>query len=517
MALFSILQKHLVKTSVLASVLIAATISTELKAEPWVDTSNIFLRVNIQHLFDKGYIKTPVTTFPLMWHDISRDLKKIKHSQLSTSEKDAYFYVNQQLKLANKSLKTVELNAAASEKRFSSFGDGFRDNNSIQIHTSFMNDWFAAKISPSYNSSPDDGDDVSFNDSYLAAYMGNWVVSLGMQDRWWGPGWDTSLSMSNNARPMPALALTRMSAVPVGIPFTEIEIPWTVTTFMGWMDDERVIEDTLLWGFRFNFLPMDNLEVSISRLAQWSGENRPSEFDTFIDLLAGKDNCGGNGPTVEECAAGEEPGNQLAGFDLRYTSNIFDQPLSFSVQMMAEDGNSKNNDLVAQKVWGYGIETYVDLFDHNWLTYLEYADSFTDCTPTRAGGKNGIGDCLYEHHTYQTGMRYKGRVLGNIYENDAESFVFGLVSQGNSDTNYEFKLRYLKLNYDNHDKAPSNPLIGNTLTAIAEDMLMLSGKVQHSHKNWRYTFGADISESSFEEAIRDDSEINVYLTIEYNL
>jgi len=46
-----------------------------LNAEPWVDTSNIFLRSNIQLLADMGLIKTPVTTFPLMWHDIALDLK----------------------------------------------------------------------------------------------------------------------------------------------------------------------------------------------------------------------------------------------------------------------------------------------------------------------------------------------------------------------------------------------------------------------------------------------------------
>lgn len=487
------------------------------KAEPWVDTSNIFLRANIQQLFDSGFIKTPVTTFPLMWNDIARDLKKVNYSSLNKSQQSAYSYVKYQLTQAKKGQRILEVNGALENKRFTSFGESFGDKNNITLHNSFMGESFAAKLAPSYNNSPSDDDNARFDGSYLAAFWGNWVFSAGMQDRWWGPGWDTSLSMTNNARPMPTLALSRKSAVPLGIPFTDIEIPWTVTTFMGVMDDERTINDTLLWGFRLNFMPADNWEVGINRLAQWAGDGRQKGFDIFLDLLAGNDNCGGNGPTAEECANGEEPGNQLAGFDIRYTSQLFSQPFSLYTQMMAEDGNSKNNDLVAQKVWGYGIDTHFSFLDNYWLAYLEYTDSFTDCTPGRAGGENGIGDCLYEHHTYKTGMRYKGRSIGNLYENDAKSLVLGLISQADNNTNYEFKFRWLQLNYDNHDKAPTDPLIGNTLTPIAEDMLMLSGKVQHSYKRWRYTLGTDISQSTFVNDIRDDSEINLYVNIEYKL
>jgi hypothetical protein len=489
----------------------------QLKAEPWVDTSNIYLRANIQHLFDLGLIKTPVTTFPLMWADIARDLKKVNYLSLNKTQQSAYNYVKYQLNKAKKNQRILEVNTAIENKRFTSFGESFRNKNNVTVHNTFIYESFAAKLAPSYSNSPSDNESARFDGSYIAAFWGNWVLSAGLQDRWWGPGWDTSLSITNNARPMPTLALSRKSAAPLEIPFTEIEIPWTVTTFMGVMDDKRTINNTLLWGFRLNFMPADNWEIGINRLAQWAGDGRKKGIDIFLDLLAGNDNCGGNGPTVVECANGEEPGNQLAGFDIRYTTQLFSQPFSLYTQMMAEDGNSKNSDLVAQKVWGYGIDTHFNFLNNYWLAYLEYSDSFTDCTPTRAGGKNGIGDCLYEHHTYQTGVRYQGRSIGNIYENDAKTIVLGLVSQADNNINYELKVRWLQLNYDNHDKAPDNPLVGNTLTPIAEDMLMLSAKAQHSYKRWRYTLGTDISQSSFENNVHNDREINLYLNVEYKL
>jgi len=61
-------------------------------AQPWIDTSDIHLKSNIQLLADKGYILTPVTTYPLMWHDIARDLKKIDGNKLTYIESNAFIY-----------------------------------------------------------------------------------------------------------------------------------------------------------------------------------------------------------------------------------------------------------------------------------------------------------------------------------------------------------------------------------------------------------------------------------------
>lgn len=489
------------------------------QAEPWVDTSNIFLRANIQLLADKGIIKTPVTTFPLMWHDIANDFKNVFTSQLDNETKQAFSYVKHQLKLAKRNQKTVSLNLANENKRFTGFGEDFRDKNNLQIATSFITDKMAAKLSTSYNNDPSDEDKVRLDGSYAAFFLGNWVFSAGMQDRWWGPGWDTSLSLTNNARPMPALALTRKSAQPVTIPFTEIDIPWTVTTLMAKMNDKRVVNDTLLWGFRLNFKPLDNIEVGITRLAQWAGDGRPNGLDTFLDVLKGLDNCGGNGPTAEECAAGKEPGNQLAGYDIRWSTSLISQPIALYFTAFAEDGDRKGGlSILGEERYQVGIETSFQAFENYWKLYLEGTDTYAKCRDGVNGdGTSNIGNCYYEHHIYQTGMRYKGRTVGNIYDNDATSLVLGAISQSSSNTQYEFKLRWLQLNKDNQDKAAENPLVGNTLTPIAEDMVMFSGKVQHSHKNWRYTFGSDISRSSYDNAIDEKNEVVVFAKVEYNL
>lgn len=490
-----------------------------LSAEPWVDTSNIFLRSNIQLLADTGLIKTPVTTFPLMWHDIARDLKTIQLAKLSAKQINAYSYVNHQYRLAKQSRKTLKANMATDDKRFTSYGDSFRDNNSVTFSSSFMTDSLAANITTSYVNSPNDDDKVRLDGSYVAAFFGNWVFSAGKQDRWWGPAWDTSLSLTNNARPMPTLAISRKSAIGLDIPFTDHSIPWTVTSFMGMMDDDRVINDALLWGFRLNFKPAANWEVGITRLAQWAGDDRPDDLNTFWRVLKGEDNCGGNGPTIEECLNGEEPGNQLAGYDIRWSSTILQQPLSVYFTMFAEDGDRKGGlSVFGEERYQLGLDTYLNFLDNDWRVYLEATDTYALCSDGVNGdGTSTIGDCYYEHSTYKTGMRYKGRSIGSSYENDASTFVLGMIAQGSNETNYEFKFRWLQLNKDNSDRAPSNAQIGNTVTEIAENVLMLSSKVQHSYRNWRFTVGADISQSKFDNDISDETDVNAYFNVEYNL
>jgi hypothetical protein len=206
-----------------------------------------------------------------MWHDIIRDIKKVALNNLSANQQSAYHYINHQFKLANQNQTRIKAQVGFENKRFTSFGDQISDKNNFSVHSSIMYENFAAKFAPSYTLNPLDGDKVRLDESYVAAFVGNWVFSFGRQNRWYGPTWDTSLSLTNNARPITAFAISRKSAEPFTVPFTEFDIPWTVTSFMGRMDDERIIKGTLLWGFRLNLKPFKNLELGITRLAQWGG------------------------------------------------------------------------------------------------------------------------------------------------------------------------------------------------------------------------------------------------------
>lgn len=486
------------------------TFAASAMAEPWIDTSDIYLKANIQLLADTGKIITPVTTYPLMWHDVIRDLKSIDVISLTANQKNAYFYVKHQFNLAKKNQTRIKAQVGLENKRFTSFGDSQSDKNSITVHTSMMSDNLAIKIAPSYTRNPIDGEETRFDESYIAGFVGNWVVSFGRQSRWYGPTWDTSLSLTNNARPITALSISRKSAEPFIVPFTEFDIPWTVTSFMGQMDDARTVKDTLLWGFRLNFKPFKNLELGITRLAQWGGEGHSQSLSTFADILLGKTNCGIDDVVCDE--NNPNPANQQAGYDLRYSFNLFDVPMSFYGQKFAEDGKEGTLNYLTKAQPQVGFDAHLNIFGKASTVFIELADSLADC-----GERDKIGDCYYEHSTYSTGMRYNGRTVGSTYENDAKTYVLGAISQLSTNTRLTTKLRFLDLNYDNSDKAPNDPLIGNTVTSVAEQVWIVSSSVQHDYKNWRFTLSGDISQSSFDNDIDDETEVNASLQIEYNL
>jgi hypothetical protein len=489
---------------------VGMSLNTYSLAEPWIDTSDIYLKANIQLLADSGHIITPVTTYPLMWHDIIRDIKNIHLENLSSNQQSAYHYIKHQFKLAKKNQTRVKAKIGFENKRFSSFGERVSDKANISIQSSSMYENFAAKFAPSYTYNPIDGEKKRLDGSYIAAFVGNWVVSLGRQDRWYGPTWDTSLSLTNNARPITALAISRKSADPFTVPFTEFKIPWTVTSFMGKMDDNRIVKNTLLWGFRLNLKPFKNLELGITRLAQWGGDGRSHNISTFGDILLGKSNCGIDNVVCDENT--KNPANQQAGYDLRYSFKLFSIPMSVYGQKFAEDGSEGTLQYFTKAQPQVGFDANLALFGNPTTVFIEIADTLADC-----GERDNIGDCYYEHGSYATGMRYNGRNIGSTYDNDAKTYVLGTISQLGIDTRLTTKIRYLDLNYDNQDKAPNNPIIGNTVTSIAEQLWMISSSIQHDYKNWRFTLATDLSHSTFDNDISNESDFNASFMVEYNM
>jgi hypothetical protein len=122
----------------------------------------------------------------------------------------------------------------------------------------------------------------------------------------------------------------------------------------------------------------------------------------------------------------EEPGNQQAGFDLRLSLPVAGHEFGLYFQSFAEDGSDSSTEFTTKAQPSGGIDTTVSLLGTPVLMYVEYTDSLAYCG---SGRSVGIGNCYYEHHIYQTGMRYEGRAIGNLYDNDATSVVFGMISQ----------------------------------------------------------------------------------------
>ena len=267
---------------------------------------------------------------------------------------------------------------------------------------------FAWKLSAGVVANPDDGQEFRPDGSYVAMNLGNWNLSAGYLDRWWGPGWEGSLILSSNARPVLSVGIDRNEAQPFTWPVLRWLGPWRFNTFMGQLEEDRDYPEALLFGMRFESRPLPSLQIAASRSAQWCGEGRPCDLSTFGDLLLGNDN---------DQALEDQPGNQLAGFDVRWSWPGGRVPLALYAQAIGEDEAG----FMPSKYLGlFGVETWGELgqpFLAGTCRVRRHRLRFSQSPPEFG--------CAYTNVIYTSGYRYRGRALGHTIDADGESVGAG--------------------------------------------------------------------------------------------
>ena len=131
----------------------------------------------------------------------------------------------------------------------------------------------------------------------MAARLGNWSASLGQVERWWGPGWDGSLVLSTNARPIPAIAVDRRIPEPFNTKWVGSGHGVFIHSSDKWKMSEirQLIIQTTIFG---------ECVGKLTNHPKWSGagfsnfatggDGRDVRFKSFIDAFLSQDNYGAN-------------------------------------------------------------------------------------------------------------------------------------------------------------------------------------------------------------------------------
>jgi hypothetical protein len=508
-------------------VLLLGFIGSTIQAAPWVEPDDLALRNDIQMLADSGILSAPVTTYPLMWNAISADLLSINTSLLNEPQKQAYNHVlysyRYNSKQQNITKKSVYL--ASRNERFTSFGNDHFDQGNIDLSDEFFIGNLAGKLQVNYRFGLDNerhvnlGNDITVDGSYLAYKLGNWVVSAGAIERWWGPGIDTSLIMSTNARALPALSITRDNSAAFETMWLNWIGPWTLTAQMAKLESNRVVPDTLMWSSRATFRPFRGLELGAAWSFQWAGDGQPNSMKDFLNVLAGSKECA-NGNDSCDTSNNTFQGNHLAGYDIRWSDNLFELPYALYYQTIGEDG-SPNAGIITDKAVLYGIETRLYLFEQRIMANIEYSDTQVACGGTGTTALN----CFYEHGTYQSGYRYYQRSIGSTYDNDAQTLTATILIQTPSGNSWQLKIRNAQLNTDNLDRFPNDINNGNTVSKVAEDLLQFDGQYKFIALDSRFTLGIRVNHYSYDKSLtmnvnalaknNTDTDIDAYAKWEY--
>ncbi len=409
-------------------------------AEPFVAPGDMQLRHDLQLLNDNGEMNITLTAWPLSTADVQIAVKAIDAKSLSPAMFAAYQRTKDRIHYETASGKVFAryaLSGSLDPRFVRAFEDTPRDEGEVNAAASWRGDRFSIKLSATAAANPFDGDDFRPDGTYVGVLLGNWMVSAGWQERWWGPGRDGSLILSTNARPAPGVAIQRNASTPFASKWLSWIGPWTLSSFVLELDDSRFVDGARLFGIRGVFRPpKTGLEIGISRTAQWCGESRPCDLKTFGNLLIGNDNRGVNVDPADE------PGNQLGGFDIRWRlpNKI---PAALYMQWIGEDGRGGGGAIGA---WlrQLGVETWGSVAGLTHRTHLEVAD--TTCRQGGFGFSNAVPNCGYEHSIYRTGYRYDGRSIGHSIDGDGMSYSFGSTLVQSAGHSWNISLRFMDIN-----------------------------------------------------------------------
>lgn len=474
-------------------------------AGPWMNVGDAQLRHHVQVLADASIVTVPVTTWPLMWSGVVADIEAWQSSSSQSNAQKYPDYIHQSIAYVQQAHRqqtqsisnSVSLNVRDNINIQPDFGDNQREEQLYSMRTELMNDWAAVKLQASYAPDALDEKEYRYDGSYMAGVLGNWAVSVGAIDRWWGPGWQSSMILSNSARPVPGFALQRNYSQAFNAPMLKWLGPWQLIMFAGQLESDRFVSDAKLLGMRMSFRPINALEMGLSRTAQWGGEGRPQNLDSFIDLSLGKDNAGSSGITKSN-----EPGNQLAGIDFRLNQTIGNKQFAFYGQIIGED---EADLLPSRRIVLAGVDAAFSIFSRQNRIALEYADS-------AANGFKGdpIYNYAYEHGIYKSGYRYQGRPIGFALDNDTRKLVIDAKHYFDRYNTFTWSIADSVINVDGLNRY----IGGNVWRGEQIEFILVRAAYEKKYSNrFMIKFGLD----AFSEEVIFHKKRNFYLNLKYFL
>jgi hypothetical protein len=205
------------------------------------------------------------------------------------------------------------------------FGDNYTPGSSASAHSPELSTGGAwvARAGARVEEEPSSDDPWShdstigrLDDSALVAQTLGVNLQAFSHGYWWGPGWQSSLVLGNNAPQWLGVGLQRASVGPSTSPWLSWLGPWSFETFVARAQDPLVVaqqpQGFLMSGMRLGFKPHPLVEIGLTRTLQTAGRGRPHGLHNFVRALLG---IGVNADTPEQQAS--DPGNEMAGYDLR--------------------------------------------------------------------------------------------------------------------------------------------------------------------------------------------------------
>ena len=248
-----------------------------------------------------------------------------------------------------------------------------------------------------------DSDDaaLNFDDSYIEQSYGNWTLGAGAKDRHWGPSNYTSMVLSDNARPVQGVYLSKDPSS-FEAAWLDWVGDWSGDIIVGQLGEHTGPSNTKLLGMRLEIEPFDGFSAEFVRMVQFGGDGRDNSVETFLKLLS----------VVFD--ANSIQSNTIAGLGLSYQwQNL---PLRTYFQAVGEDEAG-----FLPSCWMYlaGAEWQTEIGGHRSTFTLEVTDTTIDRTVSGFCGPN----TAYRNGQYASGYSNFGKVMGSPVDTEGTSIV----------------------------------------------------------------------------------------------
>ena len=375
-------------------------------AAPWAEVGDAQLRSDIETLANAGVIDNLTTEWPVPWTRIldrlsaSSALRQQPGYVIDAAERIRSQGANQMAQdTSSFSAYFDATNAPEVVRGFDALG---RQNVQTQGTLSWNGESTFIQLSAGIKSHDHfDSQTIMLDGTYIAKQIAGAAIYAGYMTHWWGPGWISALSMSNNAVPIPQIGISRIDTSPFKSRWLSWMGPWQAEFFIGTIEGDQIPKHTLVDGLRFNINPLPGLDIAVERMDEACGRGHPCNPINYFKL--------------SNSDANPSKTNDQGDIDIKYSRKLGDVDLSAYLQVMNEDSNPFWHSGTSHL---FGITGWVPVGQ----TRVRITAEFTDTIATQQIFSFGHYEYgfAYNDYKYPGGMRNLDRALGFSLDDDSK-------------------------------------------------------------------------------------------------
>jgi len=293
----------------------------------------------------------------------------------------------------------------------------------LKFNTKYDTDNSASQLALNYGGY----NNFNLDGSYFQYSNGIATYGIGKVARHWSFSDNTSLILSNNARPFESIYLKLENRF--GYDWLPSKANWSFELFNGFTKGSLNGSKSMLLGMRAILSPVEGLDFELIQTSQWGG-NKYSNGISAIGSASFFDTNKGPNSNI----------NKMAGFGTSYLipSNIM--PLRIYGQLIGED---EAGNLPSCYAYLAGLEWTNTKIKHPTIVSIEAIDTRIDTTTHGNCGPN----TMYNNSTYDY-INY-GKTMGAAIDTEGTSLALYVRSQISQKLNIEFATKSVVINDNN--------------------------------------------------------------------